>query len=189
MGKGFESLEKAVMADCTEKKKCTPENKCEYCRKKDWVLDRAAHYAEKTGKSVEEILDIWEEDRGYWYMNYYQDANQPLLDSDKIIPYDDWIAALKNRFGEDPKQWRFKCVSCGGTQSIQDFLDNKVESPEDKVYYSCIGRYVDGRGCDWTLGGLFTIHKISVLKSAKVIPVFEMADVPEENSKAKDKNQ
>ena len=161
------------------KTKCVATTKCfhDYCGKYKWTLERAKHYAEKTGKTVDEILEAWETDRTYWYMNYYQDANQPELNSDKIIPYEDWIADLKSKFGEDPKKWTFKCPSCGGTQNAQLFIDNKVEEPENKVYFSCIGRYVKGMGCDWTLGGLFKIHKISVLKDGQVFPVFETADI------------
>jgi len=34
------------------------------------------HYAAKSGKTAEEVLKIWETDRTYWYMNYYQEDNQ-----------------------------------------------------------------------------------------------------------------
>ncbi len=161
------------------KTKCVSKTKCfhDYCGKYKWVMDRASHYAEKTGKSVEEIMTIWETDRSYWYMNYYQDSKQPLLDSENIINYDVWIAELKNRFGSDHKKWAFKCPACGNIQTIQDFIDNGIENPETKVYFSCIGRFVKNKGCDWTLGGLLKIHKISVMKDAQVFPVFEMAEV------------
>lgn len=161
------------------KTKCVRTVKCfhGYCDKYKWVLERAKHYAEKTGKTVEEIITIWETDRTYWYMNYYQDCNQPLLTAESIINYDDWIAELKNRFGDDAKKWAFKCPNCGNIQTIQDFIDNEIEKPEDKVYFSCIGRYVKNKGCNWTLGGLFKIHKISVMKDALIFPVFEMAEI------------
>ena len=56
------------------KQKCVANTKCthDYCGKYKWVLERAKHYAEKTGKTVEEVMEIWENDRTYWYMNYYQ---------------------------------------------------------------------------------------------------------------------
>lgn len=59
---------------------CKRVSKCshKYCDKYKWVIDRAKHYAEKTGKTYEEIIEIWESNRTYWYMNYYQDCNQPL---------------------------------------------------------------------------------------------------------------
>lgn len=167
MKKGIESLQEAIKKDDKE---------FEADEKYQWILERAKHYSEKTGMSVEEVIEVWENDRSYWYQNYYQDCNQPLLDSAKIVKYEDWIDKLKKNFGDDAKKWAFKCPSCGNTQTIQDFLDNKVEEPESKVYFSCIGRFVKDKGCDWTLGGLFQIHKTSVLKGVKVIPVFEMAN-------------
>jgi len=160
------------------KQKCVANTKCthDYCGKYKWVLERAKHYAEKTGKTVEEVMEIWENDRTYWYMNYYQDCNQPLLNSESIINYEDWLAELKNRFGNDAKKWAFKCPSCNNVQTAQDFIDNGIETPENKVYFNCIGRYVKGKGCDWSLGGLLQINKVSVMKDAKIFPVFEMAD-------------
>ncbi len=165
------------------KTKCIAQTRCthDYCGKLKWILERAKHYAIKTNKTIDEILEIWETDRTYWYMNYYQDCNQPLLDSDTILLYDDWINELKNRFGDDAKKWSFKCPSCGEIQNTQDFIDNNIESPENKVYINCIGRYIKNRGCNWTLGGLFKINKISVLKEGQVFPVFEMADKPQKN--------
>ena len=73
------------------KTKCVSLTKCthDHCGKYKWALDRAKHYAEKTGKTVEEVITIWETDRSYWYMNYYQEANQPLLTSESIINYED----------------------------------------------------------------------------------------------------
>ncbi len=158
--------------------KCVSVSKCthKYCDKYKWVIERAKHYAEKTGKTVEEIMEIWETDRSYWYMNYYQESNQPLLNSESVILYEGWIKELKNRFGDDSKKWAFKCPSCGNIQSGYDFIEHKVENPQDKVYFSCIGRYVKGIGCDWTLGGLLQINKVSVLKGALIFPVFEMAE-------------
>ncbi len=161
------------------KSKCVANTKCftDYCGKYKWVLERAKHYSEKTGKSVDEILRIWETDRGYWYMNYYQESNQPLINSESIFLYDDWISQLKERFGNDPAKWAFKCVNCGNVQTAQDFIDNNVEEHKESVYFNCIGRYVKGKGCDWTLGGLLKMNKVSVMKDALVVPVFEMADL------------
>jgi len=157
------------------KTKCVRSVKCfnNYCDKYKWVIDRAAHYAEKSGKTVNEVIEIWENDRTYWYMNYYQESNQPLLESDKIIPYEQWRADLIERFGKDPKNWEFVCPNCGNVQTLQMFLDHSVPDPENKFYFSCIGRWVKGIGCDWTLGGLLKVHTVSVLKDAEVFPVFE----------------
>jgi hypothetical protein len=163
------------------KTRCVAQTKCfhDYCGKYKWVLERAKIYAAKCNKSVDEVVEIWETNRTYWYMNYYQECKQPIPNSENIIDYDEWIIELHQRFGDDPEKWAFKCPNCGNIQTAQDFLNHMIEFPKSKVYNSCIGRYVDNIGCNWTLGGLFQIHKTSVLKDAEVIPVFEMADVKE----------
>lgn len=55
-----------------------------------------------------------------------------------------------------------------------------IQDKKEEVFFNCIGRYVKGNGCDWSLGGLLQINKVSVLKDAQVFPVFEMADVNNE---------
>jgi hypothetical protein len=161
------------------KTKCISQTKCfhDYCGKYKWIMERAQHYALKTGKTVDEILEVWENDRTYWYMNYYQECNQPLLEGENIIMYDDWIKELKHRFGDDAKKWAFVCPACGNIQTCQDFIDLKIESPESKVYFNCIGRYTKTSGCDWSIGGLLKINKQTVIKDGKAFPVFEMAKV------------
>ena len=72
------------------KTSCIHVSKCshKYCDKYKWVLERAQAYADKTGKTPEEVIAIWEKNRSYWYMNYYQEGKQPLNSeltaSDKI---------------------------------------------------------------------------------------------------------
>jgi hypothetical protein len=167
-------------------KKCCHISKCshKYCDKYKWTIERAKHYAEKTGKTYLQILEIWEKTRSYWYESFYQECNQPLLEGDNIIFYDDWIKQLEERFGKDPKKWAFVCPACGHVQTAQDFIDNKIEDFETKVYFSCIGRYINKtHGCDWTLGGLLKINKMSVIKDGQAHPVFEMAPAPIETVK------
>lgn len=160
---------------------CRAVSKCshKFCNKYKWIIERAKHYAEKTEKTFEEILEVWESDRTYWYMNYYQECNQPLLEGNGFYLYEDWVTELKKRFGDDPKKWQFVCPSCGNIQTIQDFIDYNIENPEGKVYYNCIGRYVQGKGCDWTLGGLLKIHSTVVIQNGRPVPVFDMASVKE----------
>ena len=75
----------------------------------------------------------------------------------------EWLKQGVTLFGDDMKAWRFKCAKCGETQTIQDFIDAGVENPERYVHFSCIGRWVKDRGCNWTLGGLFQFHKKEVI--------------------------
>lgn len=63
-------------------------------------------------------------------------------------------------YGKSPMDWEFRCVSCGETQTGREFVEAGVEPKEamTRAYFSCIGRVVNGRGCDWSLGGLLRIH-------------------------------
>ncbi len=159
--------------------KCVANTKCmhDYCGKFKWVMERADMYAKLTGKTREEVVEAWEKQRTYWYMNFYQESRQPEIKSKgmKVVLYDKWIKSLQKKFGNDSKNWKFKCPSCKNVQSGQDFIDAGVPDKADNVYQNCIGRYVSGKGCDWTLGGLFQIHKTIVVKDMQIFPVFEIS--------------
>ena len=100
----------------------------------------------------------------------------------KTIKIKDFVEEAKKRFGEDNKKWKFKCPKCGTTQSAEDFakLDcfkDKKEEIDKYLGFSCIGRFDDKIGCDWTLGGLFQIHDIEIEdKNGKMHKHFELAD-------------
>jgi hypothetical protein len=98
------------------------------------------------------------------------------------------IAELHERFKAQGVKSRehiaFKCVVCGTVQSIASL--KKAGLPSDRceniVGFSCEGRVTGAgpwpsekdksakaaarrlvRGCDWTLGGLLTIHELIVV--------------------------
>lgn len=148
---GYEKLVEAVKKDCNELNHCgcfNPEGcntpharigvygdpdykQCfhHYCDKFKWIIDRAKHYADKTGLPWEQILNSWEERRDYWYMNYYQDYNQPKIESENVRVFDsvqDFREAVKDR--------RFRCPRCKGIST----------NP-----YEC-----NAGGCDWKIYGL-----------------------------------
>lgn len=80
--------------------------------------------------------------------------------------------------GVGHRDYAFKCVSCGTVQSMNSLVAAGV--PKDKVdryvAFSCEGRWNSERGCDWTLGGLFTIHKLEVVtEDGERHPRFEPA--------------
>lgn len=203
--KGIERLRLAVLKDCINGRDCFNENGCDiqtravddpvrsrpkgcfhlYCDQYKWILARAEIYAKKLNMTRDQIIEIWEEHRSYWYMNYYQDGNQPDISdpAKNIMLHDDWGNECIKRFGEDPRGWKFKCPRCGHVQSGNDFIAAGIKYWQD-CYTDCIGRYVKGVGCDWTLGGLFQIHKLSVLKDGRVFPVFELADADPKNVQA-----
>ncbi len=84
----------------------------------------------------------------------------------------------------------FKCPSCKTVQSAQSLIDAGAGDDFDAVQkflgFSCIGRFTKKRGCDWSLGGLFKIHKLEVEDpEGKIHPHFEVA-TKEEAQKLKD---
>lgn len=79
-----------------------------YCDKFAWIIARAKHYAEKTGVEASELLDRWMEDCTYWYMNYFQDCNQPMISGDRVRVFET-LDDLKKSIGDQG----FRCPSCG----------------------------------------------------------------------------
>jgi hypothetical protein len=151
---GYEKLKAAVERDCKEGQGCFNPNGCDkknggivypgpkgcfhsYCNQFKWIIDRAKHYAEKTGLPWEEILNSWEADRSYWYMNYYQDGNQPEIKGDKVKVFET-VDSMINSLGER----KFRCPSCGGISSSPYKCDTGLEMSKGKV-------------CDWNVHGLF----------------------------------
>lgn len=110
----------------------------------------------------------------------------------------DWLERGKRLYGEDAKNWEFKCPNCGNVQTIADFLELKKAGilKEDVdvgtlVYFSCIGRF-DTRipekdigtiwdkkkrsPCNYTLGGLFCFANVFVIDDeGEKRPVFDFA--------------
>jgi hypothetical protein len=131
---GYEKLKAAIERDCEKR---GVRNDSEYWDKFDWILKRAEHYAEKTGIPKEEILNSWEEGRDYWYMNYYQESNQPEIKGDKVRVFDtvqDMLDAIEKK--------RFRCPAC----------EQVSTSP-----YICNSGHINDKGkmCDWKVYGLF----------------------------------
>ena len=114
----------------------------------------------------------------------------------KTMTQDEFLAEAKARFGENVRDWKFVCPMCGTPQSIASLL--RAGAPADKVedYLGvlCEGRFTDAgpwpaewrrsaevkkrrlvRGCDWTLGGLFRIHRLEVITERGPQPCFELA--------------
>ena len=80
-------------------------------------------------------MKSWEDDRDYWYMNYYQDANQPLIDSENVFVFET-VEELREKCGN-----QFICPCCKGIST----------NP-----YECnSGKKVNKKICDWKSYGLF----------------------------------
>lgn len=107
---------------------------CEYCEKFKWAINRAKHYEEKLGIPWREIMKSWEDDRTYWFMNYYQDCEQPLIDSDNVFVFES-VQAFKDKCGQ-----RFICPHCNGISTDP---------------YKCNSdKRIGGKVCDWKAYGL-----------------------------------
>jgi len=134
---GYKSLLAAVERD--EKNSPGFHN---YREKLSWVVRRVNHYAEKTGLDPADILDVWEKGRSYWYMNYYQDCEQPLLDGDKAHVFDD-IKSFMDSVGKEG----FRCPLCGGISKNPYACDTGI----------IVKKIKDGKDgpCNWKVGGLF----------------------------------
>ncbi len=143
----------------------------DYRGKLAWVVERAKHYAEITSLHPTEIIDAWEGKRDYWYMNFYQDARQPLLTGSNVRVFDKTFDLLK-AVGDHG----FRCPACRGVS----------KSP-----YTCDSGVIrDGEACDWKSYGLFgTLGKgLNVFVKSAVagenifMPIALEADFPEKEA-------
>jgi hypothetical protein len=109
----------------------------DYRAKLKWVLDRASQYASATGLDAAQILDAWERRRDYWYMNFYQEANQPEMTGGRVRVFET-TADLLQSIGKGG----FRCPACDGIS----------QSP----YVCDSGRPIPGSNkiCDWKAYGL-----------------------------------
>ncbi len=99
----------------------------------------------------------------------------------RVLTIDEWRKEGTDKFGDRWSLWKFQCVKCGNIQCGKDFesIGLTPEEIEKVVFFSCIGRWKKDVGCDWTLGGLFRIHKLEVTNAEGVpIPAFEFAVCP-----------
>lgn len=109
---------------------------CEYCDKFRWVIDQAKNYSEKLGIPIEGIIQSWEEDRSYWYLNYYQECNQPEINAKNVFVFED-LEEMRQKCGKE-----FICPCCKGIST------NPYECNSGKV----VGK---GKKCDWKSYGFF----------------------------------
>ena len=73
--KGYQSLKAAYSYDVQNSRR----TKEELLRHFNWVMGRAKHYALQQARSIEDVLNEWEANRDYWWLNFYQESNQPKL--------------------------------------------------------------------------------------------------------------
>lgn len=119
----------------------------------------------------------------------------------RTITVDEFQTALKAQGVRSHEHFAFCCVMCGTIQSGRDLIDagagKDFDAIERYIGFSCVGRWTDagphkkgnppGRGCDWTLGGLFSMHDLAVTTpDGKAHARFELA-TPEEAKAHQDK--
>lgn len=148
MKKGYESLVEKIKEDCEhfdgsgqdkEKTKCT----CRHCNKFKWIIERVKHYGEKTGLDWKDILASWEESCSYWYMNYYQDCNQPLIEGERVKVFEsveDMLASVGDK--------KFRCPACKGITTNPYACDSGLEMEKAT-------KKTPAKVCNWKVYGLF----------------------------------
>ena len=139
------------------------EHQCEYCDKFKWVIDRAKHYSEKTGLQLNEVLKGWEEGRNYWFLNYYQDCNQPKLEGETKV-----VESIEE-FKKEVWEKGFRCPMCGGVST------NPQECDSGLLMKS-------GKRCDWKSYGLIPSGIcVYFIKERQVIRIFKPVAWENEN--------
>lgn len=133
------------------------EHKCEYCNHFKWIIDRAKNYAEASGKSVFDILEAFESRRDYWYMNFYQECNQPKI-KDGSVRIFDTNEAFRKSVGDKG----FRCPACGGISHKPQECDSGIVK--------------NGKVCDWKSYGLFgTMGKgvhVFIIENLRLVEIF-----------------
>lgn len=121
----------------------TKENICchAYCDKLKWIKTRAEEYAAYLNVSWLDVIAGWESKRTYWFMNYYQEYNQPKLDGERVRVFED----LKSFCAQTPSK-KFRCPNCGGISTNPYECNSQLKVNKDI--------------CDWKSYGLFgTLNK------------------------------
>lgn len=108
----------------------------DYEAKFQWAIERAQHYGSSLGLDAADILDAWEKDRNYWYMNYYQESNQPTIKSAHVRVFET-VDELKISISRP----QFRCPWCCGVSTDAYTCDSGIKR--------------DGKVCDWKAYGLF----------------------------------
>ena len=107
----------------------------------------------------------------------------------RSIPLEDFHAALTAQGVDHRMDLAFICPMCGTVQSGRDFIAAGAGETFDEIErhlgFSCVGRWTeadaprkvpDGNPCNWTLGGLFKLHRLEVITAdGQHHPSFEPA--------------
>ena len=96
----------------------------------------------------------------------------------------EWREKGTRLYGEDVKNWKFKCPSCGYIASVNEWKDAGDDGGQSG--FSCIGRLLGskkpmgdktGGPCNYAGGGLFRINPVEITtKSGETVYYFDFAD-------------
>lgn len=94
------------------------------------------------------------------------------------VSQEQWEAMGLELYGENKQDWQFQCPMCGLIQSVAlaKLLWPELEGKGWQAWGECVGRYLEGVGCDWAAYGLFRgpleiVHP----KASKPIAAFDFA--------------
>lgn len=93
-----------------------------------------------------------------------------------LVTSEQWEKVGRELYGENKHDWQFQCPSCGNVQSVA--LAKKkwpeLEGIGWQPWSECVGRYLEGHGCDWAAYGLFRGPlEIQHPESSKPIAAFD----------------
>lgn len=90
---------------------------------------------------------------------------------------DQWRKEVEARFGSYAEDYKFICPRCGRVNVGREF--KKAGARADDTAQCCIGRFAEGKGCDWAAFGLFgTLGRgdVVIFPNGKKAEVFRMAE-------------
>jgi hypothetical protein len=107
----------------------------------------------------------------------------------KKLTYEEWEKIGTQLYGNDKKEWKFKCPSCGFVQTFNDFIKAGAtkEQAQGMIGFSCIGRVMEEKGeflgkkqkskaCNYAGGGLFRINPVTIVCDGKEQGYFDFAN-------------
>lgn len=109
-----------------------------------------------------------------------------MKDQRRELSLEGFRAEIKAQ-GVEPLDYAFICPACNTIQSARWLIaagaGKEFDDVQGTLGFSCVGRFtgaggdrVEGSGCNWTCGGLFQIHKLTVITpDEKKHPHFEVA--------------
>lgn len=116
-----------------------PKRKSSFRKPLAFALRKCREYSKFLDLKPIEVLERMEEQRNYWFVNYYQESNFPKLDDKNIVVIKN-IEEFKQRFPSH----KYRCPACGSiTTDCYECNSGKKMTGTKKV-------------CDWKSYGLFT---------------------------------